>query len=73
MPIKIETIDDVRDRAAYAEARALQLADQVHDLLDALKLALRALNGGADSLTATEHKHAFHLARAAIARAEGQS
>jgi hypothetical protein len=32
MPIKDETIDDVRDRAAYAEGRALQLADQVREL-----------------------------------------
>lgn len=43
------------------------------ELLEALKLALRDLNGGSDSLTATEHKQAFHMARAAIAKATGSA
>jgi hypothetical protein len=39
------------------------------DLLAALKLAYRHLNGGSDSLTGLEFAEAHRLARAAIAKA----
>ena len=43
----------------------------VRDLLEALQLAYRHLNGGSDSLTPMEHAQAFKLARAAILKATG--
>lgn len=54
-------------RPNYAEdARLIAAAP---DLLEALQLAFRHLNGGSDSLTPMEHDRAFKLARAAIAKA----
>jgi hypothetical protein len=52
-----------------ANARLMAAAPE---LLEALRLAYRHLNGGHDSLTATEHASAFLLARAAIAKATGE-
>lgn len=58
---------------AYDQMRTdARLIAAAPDLLAALKLAYRHLNGGTDSLTATEHLEAFHLARAAIAKATGE-
>jgi hypothetical protein len=53
-----------------ANARLIAAAPE---LLAALQLAYRHLNGGADSLTATEHAEAFRLSRAAIAKATGSA
>ena len=52
-----------------ADAQAALDAAGMADMLAALKLAYRHLNGGSDSLSATEHAQAFSMARAAIATA----
>jgi len=47
------------------------LIDAAPDLLAALKMAYRHLNGGSDSLSPMEHAAAHRMSRAAIAKAEG--
>ena len=51
-----------------ADARLIASAPE---LLVALKMAYRHLNGGSDSLTSMEHAEAHRLSRAAIAQATG--
>lgn len=60
--------NDLTREAAVANARLIAAAPE---LLEALQLAYRHLNGGSDSLTPMEFDRAFKLARAAIAKATG--
>jgi hypothetical protein len=69
--MQIATVRDssVNKETTCANARLMAAAP---DLLAALKLAYRHLNGGGDSLTGMEFAEAHRLARAAIAKATGE-
>lgn len=60
------TVMSARDEEKMGRLKALNA-----ELLEALRLAYRHLNGGADSLSAMEHAEAHRLARAAIQKATG--
>lgn len=56
------------EHPASAELRRLHAFNA--ELVEALKLAYRNLNGGPDKLTPNEHGRAWALARRALAKAE---
>jgi hypothetical protein len=67
--------DDGEDGKTIATVRTAAdaaLIAAAPDLLEALQLAYRHLNGGSDSLTPMEFAKAFKMARAAIAKALGE-
>jgi hypothetical protein len=68
-----EHLEDASGAIFEQECRAnARLIAAAPDLLAALKLAYRHLNGGGDSLTGMEFAEAHRLARAAIALATGE-
>jgi hypothetical protein len=68
-PAAIRTIDGSNIAPEVCHLEDARLMAAAPDLLAALKLAYRHLNGGSDSLTGMEFAEAHRLARAAIARA----